>query len=144
MSKQSSFPAQLNTLPSSMFSFYILPTQKENRALVGFPRSRTIFSRQQVDHLETEFAKRKYLSTPERLQLSQKLGITPVQVKTWFQNRRMKWKKQKRQSDPNWQPTRTKGRPPNSLFKWVWRRTNLRFYNDQRTCLLRSLSVFCS
>ena len=44
--------------------------------------------------LEKNFAKQKYLSIPERLDLAKDLDLTEQQVKTWFQNRRTKWKRQ--------------------------------------------------
>lgn len=46
--------------------------------------------------LEREFDTKKYLSTSDRVGLAAELGLTQLQVKTWYQNRRMKWKKQNR------------------------------------------------
>ena len=46
--------------------------------------------------LEREFDTKKYLSTSDRIGLATELGLTQLQVKTWYQNRRMKWKKQNR------------------------------------------------
>lgn len=49
--------------------------------------------------LEEKFVEQKYLSIPERIQLAQDLSLTEQQVKTWFQNRRTKWKKQLSEQD---------------------------------------------
>ena len=56
-------------------------------------RSRTVFSEWQLSKLEQRFETQKYLSTPERSDLAEHLGLSQIQIKTWFQNRRMKWKK---------------------------------------------------
>jgi hypothetical protein len=58
-------------------------------------RSRTVFSQEQLSGLEEVFERQKYLTVSERIELSMQLGLSETQVKTWFQNRRTKWKKQK-------------------------------------------------
>nr|XP_033775268.1 homeobox protein BarH-like 2 [Geotrypetes seraphini] len=73
-------------------------------------RSRTIFTELQLMGLEKKFQKQKYLSTPDRLDLAQALGLTQLQVKTWYQNRRMKWKKMVLKGGKE-APTKPKGRP---------------------------------
>ncbi|CAI9585508.1 unnamed protein product [Staurois parvus] len=73
-------------------------------------RSRTIFTEMQLMGLEKKFQKQKYLSTPDRLDLAQSLGLTQLQVKTWYQNRRMKWKKIVLKGGQE-APTKPKGRP---------------------------------
>ncbi|KAG8141494.1 hypothetical protein E2320_007111, partial [Naja naja] len=107
----------------------ILPLKKPRR-------SRTIFTELQLMGLEKKFQKQKYLSTPDskmqcnqvlamnddvflfinldsfssRLDLAQSLGLTQLQVKTWYQNRRMKWKKMVLKGGQE-APTKPKGRP---------------------------------
>ncbi len=55
---------------------------------------RTVFTEKQLEGLETKFADKKYLSVPDRMELAGRLELSETQVKTWFQNRRMKCKKQ--------------------------------------------------
>ena len=83
-------------------------------------RNRTVFTELQLMGLERRFDSQKYLSTPDRAELANALGLSQLQVKTWYQvgkelspfvrvclkmkitksilfnykNRRMKWKKQ--------------------------------------------------
>ncbi|XP_037779462.1 homeobox protein Hox-B1-like [Penaeus monodon] len=74
-------------------------------------RSRTVFTELQLVGLERRFEAQKYLSTPDRVDLARSLGLTQLQVKTWYQNRRMKWKKQVMQEGSKEPPTKPKGRP---------------------------------
>nr|AAU00060.1 barH-class homeodomain transcription factor 4 [Danio rerio] len=74
-------------------------------------RSRTVFTELQLMGLEKRFEKQKYLSTPDRIDLAESLGLSQLQVKTWYQNRRMKWKKIVLQGGGLESPTKPKGRP---------------------------------
>ncbi|KAL1129537.1 hypothetical protein AAG570_012482, partial [Ranatra chinensis] len=57
-------------------------------------RVRTIFTPEQLERLEAEFERQQYMVGPERLYLAHALNLTEAQVKVWFQNRRIKWRKQ--------------------------------------------------
>lgn len=57
-------------------------------------KSRTAFSDFQLNSLEKSFEKHKYLSVQDRIELANRLNLTDTQVKTWYQNRRTKWKRQ--------------------------------------------------
>ncbi|KAF1393829.1 hypothetical protein PFLUV_G00020120 [Perca fluviatilis] len=85
-------------------------TERSTPRLKKQRRSRTIFTELQLMGLEKKFQKQKYLSTPDRLDLAQSLGLTQLQVKTWYQNRRMKWKKMVLKGGHE-APTKPKGRP---------------------------------
>lgn len=57
-------------------------------------RIRTIFTQEQLEALEVEFERQQYMVGPERLDLAASLSLTEAQVKVWFQNRRIKYRKQ--------------------------------------------------
>ncbi|CAG9531387.1 unnamed protein product [Cercopithifilaria johnstoni] len=57
-------------------------------------KARTIFTDKQLQELEATFDKQKYLSVQDRMDLAQRMGLSDTQVKTWYQNRRTKWKRQ--------------------------------------------------
>lgn len=58
------------------------------------PKQRPLFAHSQIERLEKEFGKEKYLTEAKRGELSKDLGMTETQVKTWYQNRRTKWRKE--------------------------------------------------
>merc|ERR1712111_287202 len=60
----------------------------------GSKRARTIFTGEQLEKMEQEFHKQQYVVGHERMYLANALNLTEAQVKVWFQNRRIKWRKQ--------------------------------------------------
>ncbi|XP_007424441.1 homeobox protein VENTX [Python bivittatus] len=63
-------------------------------------RLRTAFSLEQISTLESSFKRHKYLGAAERRKLASKMQLSEVQIKTWFQNRRMKLKRQLQEMRP--------------------------------------------
>ena len=51
-------------------------------------KPRTAFTDLQLRTLEKMFERKKYLSVQERLEVASRLGLSDIQVKTWYQNRR--------------------------------------------------------
>jgi len=64
-------------------------------------RIRTIFTPEQLERMEDEFNKTQYMVGPDRVLLASRLNLTEAQVKVWFQNRRIKWRKQNQHFNQN-------------------------------------------
>ncbi|CAD6187173.1 unnamed protein product [Caenorhabditis auriculariae] len=56
-------------------------------------KPRVLFTQLQVNELEEKFKKQRYVTAQEREELARILGLSPTQVKIWFQNRRYKCKR---------------------------------------------------
>ena len=59
-------------------------------------KQRPLFSTHQIQTMEKEFTKCRYVTENRRAELASDLNLTETQVKTWFQNRRTKSKKETR------------------------------------------------
>ena len=58
------------------------------------PQKRTgIFRKHQLFGLVLEFELKKIVSSEEISEISQRLQLSEPQVRTWFQNRRAKWRR---------------------------------------------------
>uniref|UniRef100_A0A8D2PKK3 Homeobox domain-containing protein n=1 Tax=Zosterops lateralis melanops TaxID=1220523 RepID=A0A8D2PKK3_ZOSLA len=84
-----------------------------NRTPPKRKKPRTSFSRVQICELEKRFHRQKYLASAERATLAKALKMTDAQVKTWFQNRRTKWR---REAVPLWLDSKLHQTPPGELL----------------------------
>ncbi|KAK0394679.1 hypothetical protein QR680_000871 [Steinernema hermaphroditum] len=57
-------------------------------------RVRTSFARWQLEILEREFHCQQYIVGQQRIELAARLDLNELQVKIWFQNRRIKWRRE--------------------------------------------------
>lgn len=71
-------------------------------------KRRVLFSKSQTFELERRFRQQRYLSAPEREHLASMIGLSPTQVKIWFQNHRYKTKRanHEKQSPNSYQQSR--------------------------------------
>ncbi len=70
------------------------------KSISSSKKSRTAFTKVQLQILRKKFEEQKYLTKQDRTDLAVSIGLTEKHVKTWFQNRRTKWKKDC--SDKDW------------------------------------------
>ena len=105
MAAEQAFPT---ALPVNSGGFGLLATVATDPVSIGGgpsqrPRKRkqrTVFTEKQLEGLEQIFSEKQYLNVPERMELARRLELCEVQVKTWFQNRRAKAKKQGVKTEP--------------------------------------------
>ncbi|XP_020614463.1 homeobox protein engrailed-2-A-like [Orbicella faveolata] len=67
-------------------------------------KQRPLFTPEQLHKLEEEFVNEKYISKSRRCKLALEISLTEAQVRTWFQNRRTRWRKEvhEEDEDPSW------------------------------------------
>ncbi|CRK88417.1 CLUMA_CG002189, isoform A [Clunio marinus] len=85
-------------------------------------KRRVLFTKNQTFELERRFRQQRYLSAPEREYLANDIGLSPTQVKIWFQNHRYKTKRttsEKLPLSPNSYQQQSSGLPSPSPIKRV-------------------------
>ncbi|XP_073402433.1 homeobox protein vex1-like [Dendrobates tinctorius] len=95
VSVQRTSPAQGNSRLSDLDSMKN-PGSVSKEESKSTTRPRTKFTTEQLEELERSFNEHQYIGSNEKKRLSKLLLLSNTQIKTWFQNRRMKFKRYSR------------------------------------------------
>ncbi|KAM5251415.1 homeobox protein NANOG isoform 2-T2 [Hipposideros larvatus] len=99
-----------STSPSATLPTSVEKTVKEERKVqVKKQKIRTVFSQAQLGVLNERFQRQKYLSLQQMQELSKILNLSYKQIKTWFQNQRMKCKRWQKYNWPKNSDCMTRG-----------------------------------
>eukprot|EP00108_Taenia_solium_P007811 TsM_001133000 transcript=TsM_001133000 gene=TsM_001133000 len=96
---RANFVSLHNLLPQHQVFSHPLPGGKPDLEGAGLAdyrsqsKRRILFNKYQIAELEKRFKVQRYLTAQEREELARTIGLTPTQVKIWFQNHRYKIKR---------------------------------------------------
>ncbi|EFP13374.1 hypothetical protein GCK72_021614 [Caenorhabditis remanei] len=105
--QQAHFPHQHPGAPNSQQMLYQHPNamtpqdiqQAFDVAGDKYKRGRIPFTQEQVKMMEARFSKSDKILIDERRTLARAIGLTPNQIKIWFQNRRFKLRKAEKEKE---------------------------------------------